>query len=291
MTTRIDFSPNDQLGTQLPVLAPRINLTDNVPTGATPVVTLLSPTVGPLAGAALLSISVTDAALLGKVLIFARNDNLSLYEVVWDGSSYGPRYPPATSTRFAIATGFTWNFTRSGGWPDGPLRIIVVAFDSNGLSVVAEFDFTLTLTADVFVPSSTLPAPLQLLRDEDLAALTEDVELNGTDGDQVFVFDVDGVMSDVKSAWLQVKGEWFLNLDEGLDWYGIVFAKPTDLGAIRKEFKRIALTCPGVVDLPTFVPTLDKANRTLAATYAILFDNGQVVAGSATLSPASGSGE
>jgi hypothetical protein len=140
------------------------------------------------------------------------------------------------------------------------------------------------------VPSSTTPAAEPLLRDEALDDFTGDVVLDGTDGDQQFVYDVDGIASDVVSAWKQVKGEWFLNLEEGVDWFGKVFVKNPDLGDIRNEFRRVALTCPGVTDLPVFSPVLHSATREMDATYEIRCDNGQVIAGSVTLSPASGQG-
>lgn len=254
-----------------------------------PVITLVSPLTGVLASGGQVAVEATDETAFGEIFIFAENERIGLYEVIFDGLAFAPRYAPAPSSESLITNGLQWTFTRAGGWPDGELAITVEAIDAAGNKTRQSFGFAVNVP-DVLVPSSTTPAAAELLRDEQLDAFTGDVELDGTGGDQVFAYDVDGIESDVKSAWLQVKGEWFLNLEEGVDWFGKVFVKNPDLGDIRAEFKRVALTCPGVVDLPTFNPVLDVPSRTMTADYEIRLDNGQVIAGSATLSPASGQG-
>lgn len=115
------------------------------------------------------------------------------------------------------------------------------------------------------------------LRDEKLDPLTGDVVLSPVDGDQEFDVGVAGIASDLKAAWSVIKGEWFLNLDDGVDYYGLVFVKNPDLGAIRQDFIRVALTVPGVVQVPTFEPVVDAATRTLSASYEVECDTGLVI--------------
>lgn len=124
--------------------------------------------------------------------------------------------------------------------------------------------------------SQNSPAGDVAIRDEALDPLTGDVYLNGTDGDQVMLAGVEGIASDVKAAWAQVKGEWYLDLNEGVDYYGLVFVKNPNLGDIRDEFVRVALGRPGVVAVPKFEPTIDLSTRTLSASYEIEADTGEV---------------
>lgn len=114
------------------------------------------------------------------------------------------------------------------------------------------------------------------LRDEALDVITGDVKLDGVAGDQALIFGLDGIASDLKSAWQQVKGEWFLDLNEGLDWFGVVFRKNPNLGAISGEFARVAALVPGVVRLRSFIPSIDTATRTLTASYEAEADTGLV---------------
>lgn len=126
------------------------------------------------------------------------------------------------------------------------------------------------------------------LRDEALDVLTGDVSLNATDGDQVMLEGVEAICSDLKSAWQQVKGEWWLNLDEGLDWYGIVLVKKFDLGAIRQEFERVALTVPGFVRFVEFTAAVDVATRRCSVTAEVEADTGLIFTVEATLAPSGG---
>lgn len=127
------------------------------------------------------------------------------------------------------------------------------------------------------------------LRDEALDTITGDVVLNGADGDQLMIYGIDGIASDLKAAWQTVKGESFLDLNDGLDWYGIVFGRRPDLGAITQEFRRVALTVPGIVALRKFIPSIDTATRTLSADYEAEANTGLVFGEqNAVLAPSGG---
>jgi hypothetical protein len=115
------------------------------------------------------------------------------------------------------------------------------------------------------------------LRDEKLDALTGDVILSSTDSDQQMVYGADGIASDLKAAWGEVQGEWFLNLGEGVDYYGLVFVKNPNLNAIRQEFIRVAMTVTGVVQVRSFDPQVDTATRSMSASYEVECDTGLVI--------------
>lgn len=113
------------------------------------------------------------------------------------------------------------------------------------------------------------------IRDEELDQLTGDVKLTAA-ADASLLTGLAGIASDVKARWQQVKGEWFLDLEEGVDWYGLIFVKNPNLQAIREDFIRVALTAPGCVEVLQFDPVLDAANRRLTATYALRGDTGEI---------------
>lgn len=115
------------------------------------------------------------------------------------------------------------------------------------------------------------------LRDEALDQLTGDVVLDADGGDQTMVYDLDGIASDLKSAWSQIKGEWFLDLNEGVDWIGKVFAKQPNLGDVANEFIRVGRAVPGVTDLQFTALSVDRAARTLNANWQATMDTGQVL--------------
>lgn len=124
------------------------------------------------------------------------------------------------------------------------------------------------------------------LRDE---KCEPDVELDGTTGDQSMLLGFDGVVSGVKAAWQTVKGEYWLDLNLGLDWFGLVFVKNPNMGAIRNDFERMAATVPGFVELLTFDTTLDRASRTLTAAVSFSTDVGLIFGPETiTLSPNGG---
>lgn len=154
----------------------------------------------------------------------------------------------------------------------------------------SSFSFTIAGLASS-VPVTTTPGAVAgetALRDEALDVLTGDLKLDAV-AEQVFVIGMDGIASDVKARWQQVKGEWWLNLEEGVDWYGLVFVKHPDMQAIREEFIRVALTAPGCVEVVQFDPELNTTTRTLSVTYALRGDTGQIFGPvTATLSPNGG---
>lgn len=124
------------------------------------------------------------------------------------------------------------------------------------------------------------------LRDEELDPNTGDVALDAVGGDQTMVYDEDGILSDLKSAWQEIKGEWYLDLNEGVDWFGKVFTKNPDLGDIAQEFIRVALLVPGITDATFDVGSIDRATRQLTASYSATMDTGQVLSEQAVvLSP------
>lgn len=178
-----------------------------------------------------------------------------------------------------LVNGFRFSILRGGNWPIGlQFEVNVIAIDMDGNTVRGSWLYTATGLPAQAASSSTTPgaaAGVTAIRDEKLDPSTGDLALTA-DADQDFVAGVEGIASDVKARWQLVKGEYFLDLDEGLDWWGIVFRKNPNLQAIREEFIRVALTAPGCVEVIQFDPVLDSSTRTLTATYALRADTGEI---------------
>lgn len=63
----------------------------------------------------------------------------------------------------------------------------------------------------------------------------------------------------------QIQGDWFLDLNEGVDYFGEVFGKKDADTALQSEFKLAALDVIGVSELKSFAADL-TTGRTLRIT-------------------------
>lgn len=94
----------------------------------------LSPTISnvtPSGGAVLptdvIQFDVTDVSVLAMtVVVWVAYPSTGETEMVYNGSAFTSRFP--SSTRIAIANGYTFTLSRVGGWPAAP-QIEVEAFE------------------------------------------------------------------------------------------------------------------------------------------------------------------
>lgn len=121
--------------------------------------------------------------------------------------------------------------------------------------------------------SAAVVAGAEALRDKALDQLTGDLQL-GSDGDQVYVAGIAAIASDLKSNWLFVKGEWFLDTSKGVDYWGVVFAKGATLEAIEDEFRREALATKGVAAITLNITK--RAGRVLEVEAVVTTNTGLV---------------
>lgn len=136
------------------------------------------------------------------------------------------------------------------------------------------FTFTISTPATTpVVPGSdpAVTAGAEALRDKALDQLTGD--LQSLNGDQVYVADIAGIASDLASNWRFVKGEYFLNLTKGVDYWGVIFKKGSTLEACEEEFRREGIATKGVAALTL---KLTKTGRTLNVEAAVRADTGQI---------------
>ncbi len=57
--------------------------------------------------------------------------------------------------------------------------------------------------------------------------------------------------------------EWFANLDEGVDWFGLILGKPFNENVVRAELRRVLLTVPNVTEVLAVLPAFNSSTRVL----------------------------
>lgn len=96
----------------------------------TPPVVTFSPAPGtPIGSGDPITVTVTDANELRRVVIHAAFAGRLVREVVYDGDAFAPLYQ--LSTRSAVAGGWRYDVRRSAGWPSVP-TLDVFALDAAG---------------------------------------------------------------------------------------------------------------------------------------------------------------
>lgn len=94
---------------------------------------------------------------------------------------------------------------------------------------------------------------MAILRDMQLGA---DGDLDLSDGRSFgWVADAAAVAQHAKFRLQQVQGEWLLNLDAGLDWFGAILGLGHNDSQVEAEVRRVLQATPGVgsVDQVTIV--------------------------------------
>lgn len=99
--------------------------------GAPPSIQNVTPAAGsPVLPETVVGFDIIDGdADLYDVVVMAIFESRGIYEVIWDGDNFSPRYLGG-STRTTIANGFRYTLKRAGNWPEKP-KIRIRAFDAN----------------------------------------------------------------------------------------------------------------------------------------------------------------
>jgi hypothetical protein len=71
------------------------------------------------------------------------------------------------------------------------------------------------------------------------------------------------------------KAEWFMNRLEGVPYYEQVFVHNPDLDVVSSLFKRIIVTCPGVISLGRYAMVLDPVKRRGGFAFKAKCDGGE----------------
>ena len=93
--------------------------------------------------------------------------------------------------------------------------------------------------------------------------------------------DIDEVAQHIKTRLLLVLGEYFLDVNEGVPWFTVIFTKPADLQEVETVIKNTILTTENVNELTSFSMDYDRITRTLLITFSCntefgLIENGEI---------------
>jgi hypothetical protein len=103
-----------------------------------------------------------------------------------------------------------------------------------------------------------------------------------TDGDLELVSGGEEVAQSAKIAILFIRGDWFLNLLEGLPWFTEMFSTQVSYSRKRDLIKSAILETIGVIQLTQFTFAKNDADRNVEITFTVKTDfdtieNGQLI--------------
>lgn len=129
-------------------------------------------------------------------------------------------------------------------------------------------------TSATFPLPEFVPPPARVVTARPAGGGISDVEIGREDSARDLVF-VDGDLvllhgskaraQRIYVAMAHFRGEWFLDLNAGTDYFGRILGKSSDLSR-RAEFRRRILGVPGVVEITTMALSLDARTRNLSGT-------------------------
>jgi hypothetical protein len=109
-------------------------------------------------------------------------------------------------------------------------------------------------------------------------ALADDGDLLIEEDDLALALGEESINSDVDADLKLWKGEWFLDLDEGVDYRGEVFVKNPDLPGVRDMLRARVLACAGVAKVEAISIDLDKTTRVAEVDFRARGDTGLLIA-------------
>lgn len=72
------------------------------------------------------------------------------------------------------------------------------------------------------------------------------------------------------------RGEWFLDVRVGVPHFHMVLGRNPNVPAIKDLFRRVVLSTPGVISLPSFDALFDDRERSLTFEFRALVHGGEV---------------
>jgi hypothetical protein len=82
--------------------------------------------------------------------------------------------------------------------------------------------------------------------------LTEDLDIAIVDGGLWMVTGKEEIRQLLIQKLLRIKGEWFLDLDDGLEYFEVILEKGTSLADIEAIYINEIISTPGVIDINEF---------------------------------------
>ena len=92
-------------------------------------------------------------------------------------------------------------------------------------------------------------------------------DLDTENGDIAFVTGVDAIAQHCSIRLSVFLGEYWLNKNIGIDYFGKILVKNPNLAVVQSIFRRTIQTTPGVIAILSFSMDLNKTTRTLTVTF------------------------
>ena len=108
-----------------------------------------------------------------------------------------------------------------------------------------------------------------------LDTVTHDLVFTG--GELATVTDLYAIAQHVKIRLLFFKGEWELNLDEGVPYWTDILVVGPDLRAIESLLRQVVLGTPGITSITSFAIDHDRSARTISVTFEAITTDGLVL--------------
>ncbi len=105
-------------------------------------------------------------------------------------------------------------------------------------------------------------------------SVSDDNDIAIVDGSIPLVEGLDEIAQKSKLSLLNAKGDWFLNLEQGLPFFETIFKKSTSLAQVEAIYLREISNIAGVLDILKFNIEVDKATRKLFVTFTARTSDG-----------------
>lgn len=107
--------------------------------------------------------------------------------------------------------------------------------------------------------------------------LDADGDISLANGDFVYSTGIDAVVQQVKIALQMIRGEWFLDLDEGIPYFEndyvteaeSLIGNKFDEKRARAAFRDVIVAVPGVVALNQLAISFDGTTRRMSVSFAV----------------------
>lgn len=112
---------------------------------------------------------------------------------------------------------------------------------------------------------------------------THDLVINEDTLDLEFVSGIDYIVQALKIRLLLFSEEWYLDTSKGLPWFTDILIKNPRMEVVDALIKQKIVSTPGVVGLLSYSSTYTNATRSLAITFTVEADEGQLAEVSLTV--------
>jgi len=112
-----------------------------------------------------------------------------------------------------------------------------------------------------------MPKDLKLTIKEDSSGTWQDWAVESKD--LVLIDDNDELTQKIKIRLQFIKGEWFLNTNTGVDYYGLIWKKNPDIAEIDRHIKAEVLSINGITAFIEYTSNLDRVNRIFTVSFRV----------------------